>query len=299
MPAPCSRSAASSSSFSFSARSSTIRSFIARRCSAVLAHLAHDRGLERGERVVVVVGGELLAQVLADLDLRLREQRLHAVLHGDVRLVAEVAGQQLRDLATVAAEDLVDLRVEPLGHLARALDELLVEVARSALELRLDELGVGAGLLAVEDAGADLDRVLDELGRVPSLRGEAHDGLVVDDETVDVQAVGDDAHLGEGETCSFHGYRVAPWQADLTERITLCAVRRPRPVLVACLLSVLAVALPALGSGRAAAVAAAACRPASWASCAAPARSCAPRARRPATSGARSRSRTTCASSCA
>jgi hypothetical protein len=59
-----------------------------------------------------------------------------------------------------------------------------------------------------------------------------HDGLVVDDETVDVQAVADDAALGRrGGTCCFHGYRVAPWQADLTERTrsTIYPVRGAPP----------------------------------------------------------------------
>ena len=155
------------------------------------------------------------------MDLRLGEQRLDAVLDGDVRLVAEVPRQQLRHLAALAAEDLVDLRVEPLGHEAGTLDELLVEVASRALELGLDELRVGGGLLAVEHARADLDGVRDEARGVLGLVRQPHSALVVDDDTVDVQAVGDDAHLGEGETCSFHGYRVAPSQADLTERITL------------------------------------------------------------------------------
>ena len=57
------------------------------------------------------------------------------------------------------------------------------------LELGLDELGVRAGLLAVEHARADLHGVADDLDRVVTvllaLAHEADGALVVDDEAVD------------------------------------------------------------------------------------------------------------------
>jgi hypothetical protein len=68
------------------------------------------------------------------------------------------------------------------------------------VHLGLDGLGVGAGLLAVKDAGADRDRVERELHRVLAgvlaLAHEAQGGLVVDDEAVDGDAVTDRAHAG-------------------------------------------------------------------------------------------------------
>ena len=89
-----------------------------------LVRLREVHALEDGERVGVVVGGELLAQVLAHLRRHLAEHRVHAVLDGDRRLVAEVLRQRLGHVPVLGTEDLVDLRVEPLGDLSRALDEL-------------------------------------------------------------------------------------------------------------------------------------------------------------------------------
>ena len=112
-------------------------------------------------------------------------------------------------MSVLGAEGLVDLRVQALGDEPRALDEAGVELAGRALELGLDELGVRAGLLAVEHARADLERVVHEAGRVLAgvlaRPGQAHDGLVGDDETVDVQAAVARVHVGQGQRCgSFH-----------------------------------------------------------------------------------------------
>ena len=74
-----------------------------------------------------------------------------------------------------------------------------VELARGLLELRAHELRVGAGLLAVEHARADLDRLDDEAHRVVALGGQPHGGLVVDREEVDRQAAVGDLDAGEGE----------------------------------------------------------------------------------------------------
>ena len=115
---------------------------------ALLDH-RQRRALVDRERVVVGVGGELLAQVLADLHGGLGEHRLDAVLDRDRRVVAEVAGERAAHVPVVGAESLVELLVEPLGDLARALDELRVELAGALLELRLDELDVRARLLAM------------------------------------------------------------------------------------------------------------------------------------------------------
>jgi hypothetical protein len=178
-----------------------------------LLHDVQRRALEAGQRVVLGVRGELAAQVLAHLHADLGQQRAHAVLHGDRGVVAEVASERLRQLAVLGAEDVVDAGVEALGDRPRALDERRVELARRALELRLDEVGVGAGLLAVEHAGADLERVDDDrrgvLARLLALAREAHGGGVVDDQPVDAQALAGDAdRRSEGERGGFHGSEV-------------------------------------------------------------------------------------------
>ena len=185
------------------------------------------------QRVVVRVGGELLAQVVADLHGGLGQHRLHAVLDRDRRLVAEMAGERAAHVPVVGREGLVELLVEPLGDLARALDELGVELARGLLELRLDELDVRAGLLAVQHAGADLDRVADDpRGIVTGLLARPHelDGRrVVDREPVDEHAVGEhgDARVAE-RSGSFHTENVAGYAPDLTEPLRMRAKRLAR-----------------------------------------------------------------------
>jgi hypothetical protein len=159
-----------------------------------LLHDRERRALEAGERVVLGVGRELLAQVLAHGDARLGEQRLDAVLHRDRGLVAEVALERLGDVPVLRAEHLVDLLVQALGDAPRPLDELGVQPPRRPLELRLDELGVHPHVLAVDDPRADLDRVDDHLrgvlaGLLPCAH-ERHRGLVVDEQAVDDHPVG-------------------------------------------------------------------------------------------------------------
>ena len=110
----------------------------------------------------------------------------------------------------VGAERLVDLPVQVDDDLAGALDELLVEVACRALELGLDEVGVRAGVLAIEHTGADLEGVAHELGRivagVDALGDEPDDALVLDGEAVDAQPVAEDVDVRERQWGrGFHG----------------------------------------------------------------------------------------------
>jgi hypothetical protein len=71
------------------------------------------------------------------------------------------------------------MRVEALGDQPRARSTKAASSSRARLlELRLDEVGVGAGLLAVEHARADRDRVEHEprgvLAGLLALAREAH-----------------------------------------------------------------------------------------------------------------------------
>ena len=123
-------------------------------------------------------------------DLRASPAQLaNAVLHRRGAAVAETPLELLRELTVLLAEYLADELFEELGDRARLLGELRLDVARGLLELGLDELGVGAGLLAVEHARADLDGVADGLGGVVpvllALPDDADGALVVDDEAVD------------------------------------------------------------------------------------------------------------------
>ena len=88
---------------------------------------------------------------------------------------------------------------EELRDLARLVRELDVQLRGRALELRLDELRVRAGLLTVEDARADLDRVGHSLGvivaRLLALAHDAHGALVLDVELPDDEPVADHGHV--------------------------------------------------------------------------------------------------------
>jgi hypothetical protein len=170
--------------------------------------------LEHGERVLLGVRGELALEVLAHLRRDLADREAHLVLHRLAAAVAEVALERLRHEAVVGAERLVDLPVQVDDDLAGALDELLVEVARCTLELGLDEVGVRAGVLAVEHSGADLEGVAHEHGRIVArvdARGdEPDDALVLDGEAVDAEAVAEDVDVGERKWGrGFHGGDVA------------------------------------------------------------------------------------------
>ena len=165
--------------------------------------------LKAGERVGVAVGGELAcAGRRAAATATSPSSARTLVLHGDRRLVAEVALERLRHVPVLGPEDLVDLLVEPLGDPPRALDERRVELARGLLELRAHELGVDAGQLAIQHARADLDRLGHEAHGVVAIGGQARGGLVVDGQLLDVEPAVADVDLREGETDgSFHDQR--------------------------------------------------------------------------------------------
>ncbi len=100
-------------------------------------------------------------------------------------------------------EHLLHALVEVLGDLARPVAELHVQLTGGALELRLDELGVGGGLLAVEHPGADRDRVEHRLDRILAvllaLADEPDGAAVLDDEAVDREHVADHLDVGMSE----------------------------------------------------------------------------------------------------
>ena len=105
-----------------------------------------------------------------------------------------------------------------------------VQLRGRALELGLDELGVRAGLLPIEDARADLDRVAHQLDGVLAVLlalGDEPDGaFVLHDEAVDDHAPTDDPDVGRSEgCCSFHFSLVARYGGDLTERAKSAAQR--------------------------------------------------------------------------
>jgi hypothetical protein len=93
------------------------------------------------------------------------------------------------------SEDLVHLLLEALGDGAGPVGELVLDLPGHRLELGPHEFGVCPGLLAIEHARADLDRVLHQsrgvspgLGALPD---QACGRLVVHDETVDAHAIAD------------------------------------------------------------------------------------------------------------
>jgi hypothetical protein len=119
------------------------------------------------------------------------------------------------ELPVVGVEHVLELPLEVLRNLAGLVGELGLHLARRALELRLHELRVRAGLLPVEHARPDLDRLADGLdGVLPAsftLANETNRAFVLDDETVDGEAVADRSDLGLPEGCRcFHDWSVAP-----------------------------------------------------------------------------------------
>ena len=182
-----------------------------------IAHLSDgaDRGgLEVGQRVATVGGGELPQQVLAGLGHQVADGVADPVLDRLRGPVGEVALQRPRQVPAVRAEHLVELALELLGERSRPLSEGVVDLPRRLLELGPDQLGVGAGLLALEHPGADLDGVLDRLDRVLArlLAGahQPHRGRVVDQQAVDRDAVSDRAHDGGAKWGGgLHGTNVA------------------------------------------------------------------------------------------
>jgi DNA-binding MarR family transcriptional regulator len=152
------------------------------------------------------------------------------VLHSGGAAVGEELVERLGELAGVGVENGIDLLLETLRDRAGAVAELGLDLPRDLLELGLDELGVRAGLLAVEHTGADLDRVDHEVGRIGArlfaLAHEANRRLIGDGEVGDVQDVAGhgDARGSEGE-CGFHNVGVARYAWVLTERALRC-IRR-------------------------------------------------------------------------
>jgi hypothetical protein len=114
-----------------------------------------------------------------------------------------------------------------LGDHARLLGERPLDLLRDLLELGLDEVGVGGGLLPVEHTRADLDCVRDDRGGVTAgllaVADEANGGLVLDHQAVDREPVADrpDMRLAEWGR-GFHGIPVAPYARLLTERPGAC-----------------------------------------------------------------------------
>ena len=115
-----------------------------------------------------------------------------------------MALERAREVPAVGAEELVDLLPEVVGDLLGPVGERRLDVARRAVELAADEVGVGPRLLAIEDARADLDRVDHRPHRVVAglltLADEPHRRLVVNNQSVDREAVADraDMRLSQG-----------------------------------------------------------------------------------------------------
>ena len=102
-----------------------------------------------------------------------------------------------------------NLLLEELGDRARLVGELDLHLLGGLLELGAHELGVGAGLLAVEHAGADLHGVAHRLDGVVAvllaLAHQPHGAVVLDHEAVDHEPVADGADVGLSEGgCCFH-----------------------------------------------------------------------------------------------
>ena len=153
--------------------------------------------------------GELLEQVLALARHDLAQDVADAVLHRDVALVREVPLERLAQVPALGAEDLVDLPPELVRDLLGALRKPGLNLASRPLELVTDEVGVGAGLLALEHPRADLDGVGDDAGQILSrllaLADEPNSALVGHDQTVDHHAIPDDCDVRVPQRCGgFH-----------------------------------------------------------------------------------------------
>ena len=172
-------------------------------------------GLEVGERVRAVGRRELAHEVLARAHERLGHQLAHAVLDRGGAAVAEELLEVARQVPVLGTEHLVHLGAEVLRHRAGLVGELALELPRRALELGLDVLGVGRGLLAVEHAGADHERVAHGLDRVVArllaLAHEPDGAFVLHVELAHDEPIADHGDVGLPEWgCSFHGCLVPP-----------------------------------------------------------------------------------------
>ena len=191
-----------------------------------------DRGdgglLERGERVRLVGGGELLEQLLARLVQQLGDRGAHLVLDGGARLGAEVAGEHARDVPAVRPERLLELLAQLGGHGLGGRAQLQFDLLGRVLEVLPQDLHAGAGLLTVEHAGADLDRVRDHAsGIVPRVDPRTHQvgcRRIVDDDVLDDQPAqqGGDAGMAQGCGRGFHGPRTLGLHPDGSAPRTNC-----------------------------------------------------------------------------
>ena len=166
-----------------------------------------DRGdrelLEGGERVRLVGAGELLVEPLARLVEQLGDRGAHLVLDGGAGLGAEVALQHARDVALLGTEGLLEPRAQLGDDLLGGRAEAVLDLARGLLEVGAQHLDARAGLLAVQHAGADLDRVGDDargvLAGVDRARDQLGGDRVVDDDVLDDQAADERVDAGRAE----------------------------------------------------------------------------------------------------
>ena len=126
-----------------------------------------------------------LEDLLPDPDLH-RVQRVRGVLGGQrgeqlLALLARLPGDDLLDLrldrvVALGTEGGRDPLAERLGALLQRAAQPAVELVEALAELALDVVDVGGRALALDQAGADLDRLGHRLGRRPTLGGLlAHD----------------------------------------------------------------------------------------------------------------------------
>ena len=140
--------------------------------------------------------------------------------HADPGIARILGGQRAQQLLAMAPrlgrDDLLDLGLhrvaslqpelgrELLGQRLRALlerpAELAIELAKPGLELTAHVVHVDGGLLAIEDPGADLDRLGDGVGgssaRLGTATHHARRPLVRDRQPLDHETVRQDADAG-------------------------------------------------------------------------------------------------------
>src|SRR5215217_1221740 len=177
-----------------------------------LADRRHRVALERGERVGLVGRGELAEQPLARLVEQLGHRGLDLVLDGGAGVRAEVAVQHARDMALLGAEGLLQPRPELGDDLLGRRAQALLDLVGGLLEVGAQHLDARARLLAVQHAGADLDRVGDHARGILAGVDRAPDQLggdrVVDHDVLDDQPADERVDAGAAEwRCGFHEQR--------------------------------------------------------------------------------------------
>ena len=126
------------------------------------------------------------------------------MLHGGRRLGAEVAVQHARDVPLVGPEGLLEPRAQLGHHLLGGRARGAASTSREAFSRSARSTSTLApGLLAVQHAGADLDRVGDHARRVLARLDRAAHQLggdrVVDDDVLDDQAADERVDAGRAE----------------------------------------------------------------------------------------------------